>query len=117
MIDEIENGIRARVRERRLNLVSFFQDFDKSRRGHVSKGQFARVMATMGFELSELQVTGLCTRYCDLGNHTEFNYLDFCVACDPPSETEKIAMMQTMEPYKPHVPSKYFDGGKICPRA
>jgi Ca2+-binding EF-hand superfamily protein len=115
-MDEIDESLRARVRERRLNLVSFFQDFDRSRRGHVSKGQFARVMATMAVELKVNDVDALCKRYCDLGNHTEFNYLDFCAACDPPSDAEKQAMLQTMQPYEPPALARYFDErGNVCP--
>jgi len=115
-IDHIEEGIRARVRERRLNLAPFYQDFDRSRRGHVSRGQFARVMATIGFGLDDVQVGMLCSRYCDLGNHNEFNYLDFCAACDPPSESEKVAMKQTTQPYEPPSVSLYFDErGKVSP--
>lgn len=115
-IDKIEEKIRARVRERRLNLVSFFQDFDRARRGHVSKAQFHRVMATLNFELDADAVQLLGKRYCDLGNLKEFNYLDFCAACDPPSEAERVAMMQTTMPYSPPSASKYFDErGKVSP--
>merc|ERR1719311_962684 len=87
--DEIEESIRARVRERRLNLVCFFQDFDKCRRGHVSKSQLHRVMAALAVEVDEESVSALCKRYCDLGNHIDFDYQDFCAVCDPPADREK----------------------------
>jgi len=104
-----EDKIRARTGVRRILLRSTFQDFDPIRRGHVSKGQFGRVMHSLGFELDEKTVNVLCKAYCDLGNHVDFNYLDFCASCDPPTANEALAMEQTMQPHVPARPSKYFN--------
>lgn len=115
-MDDIEESVRSRVRERRLNLASFFQDFDKCRLGHVSKHQLHRVMATLSFELDEPSVTLLCRRYCDLGNHIEFNYQSFCQVCNPLSDKERTAMEQNMQPYEPPTSNKYFDSrGRVIP--
>eukprot|EP00746_Dinoflagellata_sp_MGD_P000018 gnl/MRDRNA2_/MRDRNA2_100039_c0_seq1.p1 gnl/MRDRNA2_/MRDRNA2_100039_c0~~gnl/MRDRNA2_/MRDRNA2_100039_c0_seq1.p1 ORF type:complete len:498 (+),score=99.14 gnl/MRDRNA2_/MRDRNA2_100039_c0_seq1:71-1495(+) len=107
--DDAEDKIRARTSVRRILLRATFQDFDPGRRGHVTKGQFGRVMHSLGFELDEKTVDILCKAYCDLGNHVDFNYLDFCVSCDPPSPNEALAMEQTMHPYQPPKPSVYFN--------
>jgi Ca2+-binding EF-hand superfamily protein len=109
MIAEFEDKIRARTSVRRIPLRSSFQDFDPIRRGHVTKAQFGRVMHSLGFELDEKTQNILCKAYCDLGNHVDFNYLDFCASCDPPSAHEALAMEQTMQPYQSPRPSKYFN--------
>ncbi len=44
-----------------------FDDFDRARTLHVSKAQFARVMATLGFELSQAEIDLVAKKYCDLG--------------------------------------------------
>merc|ERR1719424_1264410 len=105
----VEEVVRARTGVRRILLRSSFQDFDPIRRGHVTKGQFGRVMHSLGFELDDATINLMCKAYCDLGNHVDFNYLDFCASCDPPSEHEALAMQQTAQPYEPLRPSKYFD--------
>jgi len=107
-----EEKIRAQTGVRRILLRACFQDFDPIRRGHVTKGQFGRVMHSLGFELDEKTVSILCKAYCDLGNHVDFNYLDFCASCDPPSAHEALAMEQTMQPYEAPKPSKYFNERK-----
>merc|ERR1719172_454452 len=109
IIASVEDKIRARTGVRRILLRSSFQDFDPIRRGHVTKGQFSRVMHSLGFELDENSVAILCKAYCDLGNHVDFNYLDFCASCDPPSAHEALAMEQTMQPYEKPKPSTYFN--------
>jgi len=109
IIASLEDKIRARTGVRRIPLRTLFQDFDPIRRGHVTKGQFGRVMHSLGFELDEPSLNILCKAYCDLGNHIDFNYLDFCASCDPPSAHEKLAMEQTMQPYEATKPSTYFN--------
>jgi len=105
-----EDKIRARTGgPRNILLRSTFQDFDPGKRGHVTKGQFGRVMHSLGFELDEKTLGILCKAYCDLGNHVDFNYLDFCASCDPPTANELLAMEQTMQPFSPPKPSKYFN--------
>lgn len=115
-IAELEEKIRARTQVRRIPLRTMFQDFDTIRRGHVTKGQFTRVMHMLGFELDEAHTNLLCRVYCDLGNHREFNYLDFCASCDPPTANEKLAIEQTSKNYDPPQPSKYFNAqGRVEP--
>merc|ERR1719161_2479771 len=115
-IEKLEEGIRARIRTRRILVRPDFAHFDPTHTGHVTKGQFARVMDTLGFQMdaSAIDMLGYC--YCDLGNHTDFNYIDFCASCDPPSGEDNEAMAQENAPYKPHKPSQYFDArGRIQP--
>jgi Ca2+-binding EF-hand superfamily protein len=111
---DLEEKIRARVKFRRCLLRPAFQDLDRTRRGHVTRSQFARVMCMNGFELTNVDVDNLCGVYCDMGNLTEFNYLDFCMSCDPINSYEKgEAMSGTAMENLP----KYFDAfGQVTPR-
>merc|ERR1719388_284880 len=108
-IMRLEDSIRARIHTRRVLVRPAFQHFDPGNTGHITKGQFLRVMDSLGFQLDEHALDLLCYAYCDLGNHTDFNYVDFCASCDPPSEEDGEAMAQENAPFKPHKPSQYFD--------
>jgi len=117
-IAKLEEGIRARITTRRILIRPDFHHFDTTHRGHVTKGQFARVMDSLGFQMDQSAIDLLCYAYCDLGNHTDFNYVDFCASCDPPSEEDGEAMLQENGPYRPHKSSQYFDArGRIQPLA
>jgi len=82
-IERVEEDIRAKVMQRRIFLKPMFQDFDPTRSGHVTKNQFARALGTLGFELTEDEVTLLSMKYCDLGNKFDVNYYRFVDCCDP----------------------------------
>merc|ERR1712241_936672 len=98
-----------------IYLKPMFQDMDKTNQGHVSRGQFSRVMSMLGFELDETSIGLLCGVYCDLGNHNDFNYVDFLKALDP-SNGEELAMEQAMSPLHDNSSSKYFDArGTVRP--
>jgi len=115
-IEKLEAGIQARIRTRRILVRPDFARFDSAHRGHVTKGQFARVMNGLGFQMDAAAIDLLGLKYADLGNHTDFNYVDFCKSCDPPSAEDAEAMMQENAPYQAHKPSKYFDiRGRIQP--
>merc|ERR1711904_625515 len=83
---KLEEGIRARISTRRILVRPDFKQMDTAHRGHVSMGQLARVMDSLGFQMDAAAIDLLGYAYCDLGNHTDFNYNDFCLSVDPPSE-------------------------------
>jgi len=82
----LEDKIRTRVVSRRMLLKPAFMDMDRTQKGHITKTQFARVMHMLGFELDENAISLLSAVYCDMGNHNDFNYVDFCQSVDPPPE-------------------------------
>jgi len=116
-IELLEAEIASRIKERRILLRPQFEDFDPIRRGHVTKSQFGRVMATCGF--TKLDVAGqdlLCKKYCDLGNDREFNYMDFNYTVDPRPKEEDLAAWQSLQPYCAATASKYFEWtGNVTP--
>lgn len=101
---DLEEKLRARVRFRRCHLRSTFQDMDRTRRGHVTRSQFARIMCMLDFELTTADVDTLCLVYCDMGNDTEFNYVEFCASCDGFETAEPMSASPRKECYP-----KYFD--------
>jgi Ca2+-binding EF-hand superfamily protein len=115
-INHLEDKIRSRIYQRRVLMMPAFRDMDRKNCGTVSRGQFHRVMGTLGFEMTPEDVSLLAGYYCDRGNHNEFNYVDFIKACDPPNEQEEVAMSQLNAPYQDAAPSKYFQTGmKVRP--
>merc|ERR1719387_123024 len=106
---QLEERIRARVHTRRILMKTAFRDFDPINRGHITKGQFSRVMRGLGFELDENAISLLCMVYCDFGNHIEFNYVDFCNNVDGPNEEDALSMKQIQSAYSYQAPSKYFN--------
>mmetsp|Transcript_21402 Transcript_21402/g.44027 ORF Transcript_21402/g.44027 Transcript_21402/m.44027 type:complete len:486 (-) Transcript_21402:57-1514(-) len=116
LVSRVEDKIRKRVRTQRMLLKPAFVDMDRARRGYITRNQFARVMNGFQFGLDEVDVGLLCGVYCNLGNHTDFNYCDFNAAVDPPDEDEAVAMQQLSAPYQEKLPQKYFDDrGRIIP--
>jgi len=104
------------VRTNRIFLKPAFQDMDRTHRGFITRNQFARVMNNLGFNLDDTAVGLLCAVYCNLGNHTDFNYADFNRAMDPPDEDEELAMQQANAPYMEPMPAKYFnERGHVIP--
>jgi Ca2+-binding EF-hand superfamily protein len=113
-IAELEDRLRSRVWLQRVLIKPTFQDMDKPNRGFITKNQFARCMQMLGFKISEMEVAMLAGVYCNLGNHLDFNYLDFCKSVDPPAPDLETAEQQAQAPFEDYQPSRYFDPfGKI----
>merc|ERR1712194_134974 len=119
MIAEIETEIRSRVAKRRINVCTQFQDFDRSRQGHVTCDQFKRVLASLqidGGKQDNTQTDLLAKKYCDLGDGKRdlFNYRTFCAVVDPVANALKLAEKQSKQPYVNPAPSRYFtEVGKV----
>eukprot|EP00930_Biecheleria_cincta_P062821 TRINITY_DN4826_c0_g1_i1.p1 TRINITY_DN4826_c0_g1~~TRINITY_DN4826_c0_g1_i1.p1 ORF type:complete len:493 (+),score=105.79 TRINITY_DN4826_c0_g1_i1:99-1577(+) len=105
----LESKIRSKVTKNRINLKPTFQDMDRMSTGHVTKNQFYRCMASLGFDLSEQDVGILGNVYCDLGNHLDFNYVDFLKSVDVPTEDVELAIAQLAGPYQGFEPAQYHD--------
>jgi Ca2+-binding EF-hand superfamily protein len=114
-IADLEDKIRTRIVKRRILMKPMFLDMDKAHKGVVSRSQFGRVMGMLGFDLRQDELALLSGSYCDRGNHSDFNYVDFIKTCDPPDEQQEVAMSQLNAPYQDEAPSKYFSGMKVHP--
>jgi len=69
---------RWAVQIRRMHLKPCFQDFDRTKNGHVTKLQFLRVLDLLKINTPEHITQEVLRRYMDKGNVDEVNYVDFC---------------------------------------
>ena len=76
-IDNLEELIHAWMVKDGVDLKEMFHDFDGKRNLHVTLNQFHRVMSTIGFSLTEEEVSVLGKKHCDMGNDRDFNYVSF----------------------------------------
>jgi len=110
----VEDKIRTRVVLRRVLIKPMFQDMDRANRGFISRNQFSRAMTSLGFDVTEIEIGILASVYCNLGNHLDFNYVDFVKNVDPPDAETDMASMQMSGPFVDYSPKKYFDSLGRC---
>jgi len=109
--------LRATMRYRRIELKPMFHDMDKNNMGHVSRTQFERVLATAGLEIPLGDLNDLCAAFCDMGNHSDINYVDFVMVIDSQAFNSPRGSPNGVECLSPKLPSKYFDDrGFVHPR-
>jgi hypothetical protein len=67
------------ARARRLEMLPFFQDYDRINNGCVSRHQFARVLHDLGFACDDAELNAICLRYkVDVGGRPDVHYRTFC---------------------------------------
>lgn len=81
-MNHILGEFQRAVQNRRINLKPQFQDFDRTKCGHVSKLQFLRVLDLLKVSVPEHIAQELLRSYMDKGNTDEVNYADFCADVD-----------------------------------
>jgi Ca2+-binding EF-hand superfamily protein len=114
-LESLREWLRKRIDQRTLPLKQAFQDFDRVRTGHVTVGQFSRIMNMLNIHLDPALVDLLCKAYCDTDSRKEFNYIDFCDAVGRQSAQDVYAAEQINLPYCSS-PSKYFTKqGEVLP--
>jgi hypothetical protein len=78
--NDVEKRLQAAVVMKRVRIEEFFQDFDKLRKGKVTKRQFESIMSMLNFSMTKEELNFLTDRYkCD-GPEQLFNYKDFCAS-------------------------------------
>lgn len=107
-IEALHDRIASKVRKNRILLMPAFKDMDKNRQCHVTVSQFARVLVPLNLGLSDAEVDLLRSVYCDLGNHLDFNYVDFVQRVDPPSDVVLADSAKRSSPRPADAPTKYF---------
>ena len=85
-MQDIMEAYRNVVSTRRLNLKPMFQDFDRTKCGHITKTQFVRVLNQLGIDLSPEVLSKLLKKYMDKGNADEVNYFEFINDVDRPED-------------------------------
>lgn len=66
---------------KRVRVEEFFFDFDKLRRGKVTKNQFEQILSMLNFNLTAEEFGSLCTKY-KTTEDAEYmvNYKAFCAS-------------------------------------
>lgn len=85
-LESIMEEYRYAVNVRRIMLKPLFQDFDRTKNGHVTKQQFLRVLDSLRITAPDEITQQLLRRYMDMGNVDEVNYVDFCEDIDSSKE-------------------------------
>lgn len=75
---------------KRVRIEEFFHDFDKLRKGKVTKAQFQSILSMLNFRLTQEEHESLSNRY-DVDGH--FNYKDFCANINSAFTTYGIQKM------------------------
>jgi len=80
-IDSLEEKIKAHVVMYKIRIDQFFLDFDKLRKGTVTKDQFRRVLALSGVTVEDYQYDLLVNKY-GLDNSSNMDWFSFCKTID-----------------------------------
>ena len=83
LLSVLENRIRSRTIAHSIFVSSAMNAFDKTCLVGITRNQFARVMSSLGFEITDGELDLLCKKYCNLGNAVDFNYREFCNVIEP----------------------------------
>ena len=75
---DVEKRLQAAVVMKRVRVEEFFFDFDKLRRGKVTKNQFESILSMLNFNLTKEEFNQLTEKY-KTPNDAEYmvNYKDF----------------------------------------
>jgi Ca2+-binding EF-hand superfamily protein len=77
---DVEDRIRSIVVMKRIRIEEFFIDFDKLRKGRVTRNQFKSILSGMNFSLTDDEMEGLADKYKTNDPEVFFNYIDFCAS-------------------------------------
>jgi Ca2+-binding EF-hand superfamily protein len=77
---DIEKRLQAKVVMKRVRIEEFFIDFDKLRRGKVTKKQFESILSMLNFNLTKEEFDSLAAKYKTNDPEEMFNYKDFCAS-------------------------------------
>jgi len=78
--EDIEDKIKASCVMKRVRITEFFLDFDKLRKGAVTKTQFRRILSMLSFVVTEQEYEALEKKYENADGHVE--YTKFCKNID-----------------------------------
>lgn len=80
-IDALEDKIRAHVVMYKIRIEQFFIDFDKLRKGTVTKDQFRRILKLSGIDVEDYQYDLLVKKY-SLDGTANMDWFTFCKNID-----------------------------------
>jgi len=75
---DVEDRIRSIVVMKRVRIEEFFIDFDKLRKGRVTRREFKSILSSMNFNLTDDEFDCLANKYKTNDPEVFVNYVDFC---------------------------------------
>jgi len=75
---DIETRLQHHVVMKRVRIEEFFYDFDKLRKGKVTKFQFASILSMLNFNLTQNEFDSLALKYKTADPEIMFDYVLFC---------------------------------------
>jgi Ca2+-binding EF-hand superfamily protein len=78
--NDIESRLQAIVVMKRVRIEEFFFDFDKLRRGKVTKNQFESILSMLNFNLTKEEFNTLAYKYKTDDPEFMINYKNFCAS-------------------------------------
>lgn len=87
---DVEDRLRSQVVMKRVRIEQFFQDFDKLRKGHVTKNQFNSILSQLNFIFTQEEYNALAKRYETADPEKFFNYVAFCESINKAFTTKGI---------------------------
>ena len=79
--NDIEKRLQAKVVMKRIRIEEFFLDFDKLRKGKVSKNQFESILSMLNLNLTKEEYSFLFEKYKVVNDpQNMMNYHDFCMS-------------------------------------
>lgn len=82
VLTRTEEMIRRTSRQRGINPLPQFRDFDRYNRLVITDSQFKRTMKTLGFDISEPEYDIILKKYCLHDSPHRFSYREFCRAIE-----------------------------------
>ena len=74
---DVEERLKAAVVMKRIRIEEFFRDFDKLRKGRVTRPQFKSILSSMNFTLTNDEFKALAKKYETTDPERFFRYVDF----------------------------------------
>jgi len=103
---------RRKIVARKIRLCDFFRDFDRTRSGRITKGQFRRGLMASGVYASEEQIRALSNEFQD--EFGEFLYGKFCDVVDSVFKTKGLETTPQVDPEsKAHLSGRADFGGDL----
>jgi Ca2+-binding EF-hand superfamily protein len=75
--EDVEDRIRSMVVMKRIRIEEFFRDFDKLRKGRITRSELKRILSILNFTFEETEFDALCDKYKTNDAEVFFNYMAF----------------------------------------
>lgn len=75
---DVEDRLKSIIVMKRVRIEEFFRDFDKLRKGRVTRPQFKQILSSMNFTLTADEFKALASKYETADPERFFRYVDFC---------------------------------------